>query len=203
MSRRHRAEKREVLPDPKFGDTIVTKFMNVLMIDGKKSAAEKIVYGAFDRISGRTGQEGVQVFHEALENVRPQVEVRSRRVGGATYQVPVEVRSERAQALAIRWLIGASRNRSENTMTDRLANELLDAASSRGAAIKKREDTHRMAEANKAFSHYRWYFFLGWVNPTRHSQATRNRHNVTQYSFRSLPQRRHYGPHRRGQNHDD
>ena len=156
MSRRHRAEKREVLPDPKFGDIIVTKFMNVLMIDGKKSAAEKIVYGAFDRISGRTGQEGVQVFHEALENVRPQVEVRSRRVGGATYQVPVEVRSERAQALAIRWLISASRNRSENTMTDRLANELLDAASSRGAAIKKREDTHRMAEANRAFSHYRW-----------------------------------------------
>ena len=156
MSRRHRAEKREVLPDPKFGDQIVTKFMNVLMVDGKKSAAEKIVYGAFDRISGRTGLEGVQVFHEALENVRPQVEVRSRQVGGATYQVPVEVRTERAQALAIRWLIGASRNRSENTMTDRLANELLDAASSRGAAIKKREDTHRMAEANRAFAHYRY-----------------------------------------------
>ena len=156
MSRRHRAEKREVLPDPKFGDTIVTKFMNVLMIDGKKSAAEKIVYGAFDRISGRTGQEGVQVFHEALENVRPQVEVRSRRVGGATYQVPMEVRSERAQALAIRWLIAAARGRSEKTMVDRLANEMVDAMNNRGSAVKKREDTHKMAEANRAFSHYRW-----------------------------------------------
>ena len=156
MSRRHRAEKREVLPDPKFGDQIVTKFMNVLMIDGKKSAAEKIVYGAFDRISGRTGQEGVQVFHEALENVRPQVEVRSRRVGGATYQVPVEVRPERAQALAIRWLIDSSRKRGETTMVDRLSGELMDAANNRGNAVKKREDTHKMAEANRAFSHYRW-----------------------------------------------
>ena len=156
MSRRHRAEKREVLPDPKFGDQIVTKFMNVLMVDGKKSAAEKIVYGAFDRISGRTGQEGVQVVHEALENVRPQVEVRSRRVGGATYQVPVEVRPERREALAIRWLIKASRSRNENTMEERLAGELLDAVNSRGSAVKKREDTHKMADANKAFSHYRW-----------------------------------------------
>ena len=156
MSRRHRAEKREVLPDPKFGDIIVTKFMNVLMIDGKKSAAEKIVYGAFDRISGRTGQEGVQVFHEALENVRPQVEVRSRRVGGATYQVPVEVRTERRQALAIRWLAAAAAGRNENTMRERLAGELMDASQGRGNAVKKREDTHRMADANKAFSHYRW-----------------------------------------------
>ena len=156
MSRRHRAEKRPVLPDPKFKDTVVSKFMSCLMYDGKRSVAERIVYGAFDRIESKSGNEPVKVFHDALENVRPHLEVRSRRVGGATYQVPVEVRSERAQALAIRWLISASRNRSENTMTDRLANELLDAASSRGAAIKKREDTHRMAEANKAFSHYRW-----------------------------------------------
>ena len=156
MSRRHRAEKRPVLPDAKYKDTVVSKFMSCLMHDGKRSVAEKIVYGAFDRIQTKLGNEPVKVFHDALENVRPNLEVRSRRVGGATYQVPVEVRAERAQALAIRWLISASRNRSENTMTDRLANELLDAASSRGAAIKKREDTHRMAEANKAFSHYRW-----------------------------------------------
>ena len=156
MSRRHRAEKREVLPDPKFGDLIVTKFMNVLMIDGKKSAAEKIVYGAFDRISGRTGQEGVQVFHEALENVRPQVEVRSRRVGGATYRVPVEVRPSRRQALAMRWLVDAARRRGEKTMVQRLAGEMLDAAEGKGSAVKKREDVHRMAEANKAFSHYRF-----------------------------------------------
>ena len=156
MSRRHRAEKREVLPDAKFGDRIVTKFMNNLMYDGKKSVAEGIVYGAFDRIEGRTSQDPIRVFHEALDNVRPEVEVRSRRVGGAIYQVPVEVRSERAQALAIRWLISAARSRSENTMVDRLAGELMDASNSRGTAIKKREDTHRMAEANKAFSHYRW-----------------------------------------------
>ena len=156
MSRRRRAEKREILPDAKYGDVVLSKFMNVLMYDGKKSVAEGIVYGAFDRIEQRISQDPIRVFHEALDNVRPEVEVRSRRVGGATYQVPVEVRPDRAQALAIRWLIGAARGRSENTMKDRLAGELMDAANSRGVAIKKREDTHRMAEANKAFSHYRW-----------------------------------------------
>ena len=156
MSRRHRAEKREILPDPKFGDTTLAKFMNSVMVDGKKSVAESIVYGALDRIQGKTGQDPVRMFHEALTNVRPAIEVRSRRVGGATYQVPVEVRPERGQALAFRWLISSSRGRSENTMVDRLSNELLDAANNRGAAVKKREDTHRMAEANRAFSHYRW-----------------------------------------------
>lgn len=156
MSRRHRAEKREINPDPKFGDLVVTKFMNSLMVDGKKSAAERIVYGAFDAVEARTKQDPVEVFHQALDNVRPAVEVRSRRVGGATYQVPVEVRSERQQALAIRWLIGAARNRGENTMVDRLSGELLDALNGRGQAVKKREDTHRMADANRAFSHYRW-----------------------------------------------
>jgi small subunit ribosomal protein S7 len=156
MSRRRRAEKREVLPDAKYGDRVLTKFMNCLMLDGKKSAAEKIVYGALDRIENRTKNDPVQVFHDALGNVKPHLEVRSRRVGGATYQVPVEVRSDRAQALAIRWLISAARARSENTMTERLSGELMDAASQRGTAVKKREDTHRMAEANKAFSHYRW-----------------------------------------------
>ncbi|MCF4098685.1 MULTISPECIES: 30S ribosomal protein S7 [Maritalea] len=156
MSRRHRAEKREINPDPKFGDLVVTKFMNSLMVDGKKSVAERIVYGAFDAVEARTKQDPVEVFHQALDNVRPAVEVRSRRVGGATYQVPVEVRSERQQALAIRWLIGAARNRGENTMVDRLSGELLDALNGRGQAVKKREDTHRMADANRAFSHYRW-----------------------------------------------
>jgi small subunit ribosomal protein S7 len=156
MSRRHRAEKREILPDPKFGDVVISKFMNNLMYDGKKSAAEGIVYGAFDLVSSRGGNDPVNVFHDALGNVRPEVEVRSRRVGGATYQVPVEVRSERAQALGIRWLIQAARSRSELTMTQRLAGELMDASNNRGAAVKKREDTHRMAEANRAFSHYRW-----------------------------------------------
>ena len=156
MSRRHRAEKRDVLPDAKFKDQVVSKFMSCLMYAGKRSTAETIVYGAFEKIEARTGQQPVTVFHEALNNVRPNVEVRSRRVGGATYQVPVEVRAERAQALAIRWTIEAARKRSENTMVDRLSGELLDAANSRGAAVKKREDTHRMAEANKAFSHYRW-----------------------------------------------
>ncbi len=156
MSRRHAAEKREVLPDPKFSDLVVTKFINCLMLDGKKSAAERIVYGAFDVIEQKTGNNPVKVFHEALDNVKPTIEVRSRRVGGATYQVPVEVRIDRRQALAIRWLIELSRNRSENTMKERLSGELLDAANNRGAAVKKREDTHRMAEANKAFSHYRW-----------------------------------------------
>ena len=156
MSRRHRAEKREVLPDAKFGDRVLTKFMNNLMYDGKKSAAEGIVYGAMDRVEDRLKRVPVEVFHEALDNIKPSVEVRSRRVGGATYQVPVEVRPERREALAIRWLITACRGRNENTMEERLAGELLDAVQSRGAAVKKREDTHKMADANKAFSHYRW-----------------------------------------------
>jgi len=156
MSRRHRAEKREINPDPKFGDIVVTKFMNSIMYDGKKSTAERIVYGAFDVVENKTRENPIEVFHAALENVMPQVEVRSRRVGGATYQVPVEVRNERRQALAIRWLISAARNRNETTMVDRLSGELLDAANNRGTAVKKREDTHRMADANRAFSHYRW-----------------------------------------------
>jgi len=156
MSRRRAAERREVLPDAKFGDTTLTRFMNSLMYSGKKSAAESIIYGAFDAIQKRTGQDPIKIFHGALDNVRPAVEVRSRRVGGATYQVPVEVRADRGQALAIRWLIAAARGRSENTMTDRLSAELLEAANNRGGAVKKREDTHRMAEANRAFSHYRW-----------------------------------------------
>jgi small subunit ribosomal protein S7 len=156
MSRRHRAEKREINPDPKFGDLILSKFMNNLMSAGKKSVAEQIVYGAFDRIQSKAKQDPLSVFHQALDNVSPSIEVRSRRVGGATYQVPVEVRPERRQALAIRWLITAARGRNENTMVDRLSGELMDAANSRGTAVKKREDTHRMAEANRAFSHYRW-----------------------------------------------
>ena len=156
MSRRHRAEKREILPDPKFGDLVLSKFTNSLMYHGKKSAAEQIVYGAMDLIEKKTSTDPLKVFHEALDNVKPSIEVRPRRVGGATYQVPVEVRSDRRQALAIRWLIDHARKRSENTMTERLSGELLDAANNRGAAVKKREDTHRMAEANKAFSHYRW-----------------------------------------------
>ena len=182
MSRRHAAEKRTILPDPRFGDLILSKFMNNIMLDGKKSAAEKIVYGALDIMeekgqgiatddtgedgegstsaagsaSGAAGSKGLAIFKKALKKVRPQLEVRSRRVGGATYQVPVEVRSERALALAIRWLIGAARKRSENTMIERLAGELLDAANDRGSAVKKRDDTHKMAEANKAFAHYRW-----------------------------------------------
>ena len=156
MSRRRSADKRKINPDPQFGDLVVAKFMNCLMQDGKKSAAEAIVYGAFEKIKGKTSQDPLRVFHEALDNIKPGVEVRSRRVGGATYQVPVEVRTDRRQALAIRWLIGAARGRNENTMVDRLSGELLDAANSRGVAVKKREDTHRMAEANRAFSHYRW-----------------------------------------------
>jgi small subunit ribosomal protein S7 len=156
MSRRHAAEKRQVLPDAKFGDTVVTKFMNNLMVDGKKSVAERIVYSAFDRVQTRLKKLPVDVFHEALENVKPSVEVRSRRVGGATYQVPVEVRPTRREALAIRWLITAAKNRNENTMEERLAGELMDAVQGRGTAVKKREDTHKMADANKAFSHYRW-----------------------------------------------
>ncbi len=156
MSRRRAAEKREVLPDPKFGDLVVSKFMNTLMLNGKKSTAEGILYGAFDQMQGRAGSDPLTTFHEALENIKPTLEVRSRRVGGATYQVPVEVRNDRRQALAIRWLISAARARSENTMTERLSGEILDASNNRGAAVKKREDTHRMAEANKAFAHYRW-----------------------------------------------
>ncbi|MBL4612931.1 MAG: 30S ribosomal protein S7 [Emcibacter sp.] len=156
MSRRHAAEKRKVLPDPKFGDMILTKFINNLMVDGKKSTAERIVYGALDIVKAKAGQDPIEVFHQSLANIKPAVEVKSRRVGGATYQVPIEVRSERGQALAIRWLIDMSRKRNENTMTERLAGELLDALNNRGASVKKREDTHKMADANKAFSHYRW-----------------------------------------------
>jgi small subunit ribosomal protein S7 len=156
MSRRHRAERREVLPDPKFGNMVVSKFMNSIMYAGKKSAAESSVYGAFDIIEGKTKQSPVTVFEQALDNVMPTIEVRSRRVGGATYQVPVEVRSDRRQALGIRWLITAARDRNEKTMTERLSAELLDASNNRGNAVKKREDTHRMAEANRAFAHYRW-----------------------------------------------
>ena len=156
MSRRHRADKREVIPDPKYHNDVVTKFMNSVMHDGKKSVAEKIVYGAFDLIDDRTKQDPLTVFRSALDNVMPAIEVRSRRVGGATYQVPVEVRIDRRQALAIRWLLGAARGRNEKTMTEKLSGELLDAANNRGNAVKKREDTHRMAEANRAFSHYRW-----------------------------------------------
>ena len=156
MSRRRRPEKRVILPDPKFGDQILSKFMNNLMLDGKKSVAEGIVYGAMVTMETKSKGNPILLFHDALDNVKPQIEVRSRRVGGATYQVPVEVRPERAQALAIRWLITAARNRSETTMAARLSAELLDAANNRGNAVKKREDTHRMADANRAFSHYRW-----------------------------------------------
>jgi small subunit ribosomal protein S7 len=156
MSRRHKAEKREVNPDPKFGDLVLTKFMNAVMEQGKKSVAEQIVYGALERMEQKAKSDPIVMFRSALENVMPAVEVRSRRVGGATYQVPVEVRNERRQALAIRWIIIAARARNENTMVERLSGELLDAASNRGTAVKKREDTHKMAEANRAFSHYRW-----------------------------------------------
>lgn len=156
MSRRHRAEKREVLPDAKYGDTVLTKFINSLMYQGKKSVAEGIIYDAFETVERKIGRSPVEVFHGALDNIKPNIEVRSRRVGGATYQVPVEVRNERRQALAIRWLINAARARNENTMVERLSGELLDAVNNRGAAVKKREDTHRMADANRAFSHYRW-----------------------------------------------
>ncbi|PSJ49832.1 30S ribosomal protein S7 [Kumtagia ephedrae] len=156
MSRRHSADKREINPDPKFGDLVVTKFMNAIMYDGKKSVAETIVYSALEQVRAKSKQEPVIVFKQALDNVAPHVEVRSRRVGGATYQVPVDVRPERRQALAIRWLITAARNRNETTMVDRLSGELMDAANNRGTAVKKREDTHKMAEANRAFAHYRW-----------------------------------------------
>jgi small subunit ribosomal protein S7 len=156
MPRRREVAKRVILPDPKFHDRLVAKFINGLMLDGKKSTAEQIVYGAFDLIEARTGGEPVEVFKKAIENVRPTVEVKSRRVGGSTYQVPVEVRSERRNALAIRWIVSYARGRGEKTMQERLAAEFMDAAGNRGAAVKKREDTHRMAEANKAFAHYRW-----------------------------------------------
>ena len=178
MSRRHRAEKREILPDPKFGDIVLSKFINNVMYGGKKTAAEHIVYGAIDILEKKGANEnkkdesdesssedgdaisyksqGLRLFHNALKNVRPKLEVRSRRVGGATYQVPVEVRPDRAVALSMRWLIEAARKRSENTMVDRMANELFDAANERGNAMKKKDDTHKMADANKAFAHYRW-----------------------------------------------
>jgi small subunit ribosomal protein S7 len=156
MARRRRAERREIVPDAKYGDFVLAKFMNSLMYHGKKAAAERIIYGAFDSIQSKTKQEPLQLFHEALRNVSPALEVRSRRVGGATYQVPVEVRQDRSRALAIRWIINAARSRNEPTMTGRLSGEILDAANNRGSAVKKREDTHKMAEANRAFSHYRW-----------------------------------------------
>ena len=156
MSRRHSADKREILPDPKFGNVVVTKLMNSIMYAGKKSVAEGIVYGAFETIEGKTKANPLTVFQQALDNVMPSIEVRSRRVGGATYQVPVEVRTSRRQALGLRWIIEAARGRNEKTMTERLSAELLDASNNRGNAVKKREDTHRMAEANRAFSHYRW-----------------------------------------------
>jgi small subunit ribosomal protein S7 len=156
MARRRAAEKREVLPDPKYGDQVLTKFMNAVMLDGKKSAAERIVYGAMDKMQARAARDPLGMFHAALDNVKPTLEVRSRRVGGATYQVPIEVRPSRRLTLAIRWIIEVARKRSEKSMVDRLAAELMDAANARGAAFKKREDTLRMAEANRAFSHYRW-----------------------------------------------
>ena len=156
MARRRRPEKRIILPDPKYGDEVLSKFMNSVMLDGKKAVAELIVYGAMETVEQRAKREPIGVFHDALNNIKPGIEVRSRRVGGATYQVPVEVRTERRQALAIRWLIQAARSRNDRTMIERLSAELLDAANNRGNAVKKREDTHRMAEANRAFSHYRW-----------------------------------------------
>lgn len=159
MSRRGSAPKRVILPDPKHGSELLAKFMNMLMNDGKKSVAEKVIYGALDRIAEKkssTDEQAIELLEQALENVKPQVEVKSRRVGGATYQVPVEVRLVRRQTLAMRWIIDAARKRSEKSMAHRLANELMDAADNRGAAAKKREDTHRMAEANKAFAHFRW-----------------------------------------------
>ena len=156
MSRRRRAEKREILPDPKFKDLVLSKFMNNLMLDGKKSVSEKIVYGAFDEIENKMKRPPLEVFHEALDNIKPAVEVRSRRVGGATYQVPVEVKSKRAQALALRWIMDATRKRKNKTMADKLYAEIIDASQNKGSAIKKREDTHKMAESNKAFAHFRW-----------------------------------------------
>ncbi|MCP5071614.1 MAG: 30S ribosomal protein S7 [bacterium] len=156
MPRRREVPKREVLPDPKYADQMVTRFMNIIMLDGKKSTAERILYGAFDQIEQKTRNDPLAMFRRALDNVRPRVEVKSRRVGGATYQVPIEVRPERATSLAMRWLVGSARSRGGKSMKDKLANELIDAANEQGEAVKKREDTHRMADANKAFSHYRW-----------------------------------------------
>ena len=156
MARRRVAARREILPDPKFGSVLLTKFVNMIMTDGKKSVAERIIYGALDQIAGKKGGDPIDALEAAMENVRPMVEVKSRRVGGATYQVPVEVRSVRRDSLAMRWIIDAARKRSEKSMAMRLAGELMDASEQRGSAVKKREDTHRMAEANKAFSHYRW-----------------------------------------------
>ena len=156
MPRRREVEKRPTQPDPKYGDRMVGRFMNVIMLDGKKSTAERIIYGAFDMIESKTRNDPLSMFRRALDNVRPRIEVKSRRVGGATYQVPIEVRPERATSLAMRWLIQSARSRDGKSMRDRLANELIDAANERGEAVKKREDTHRMADANKAFSHYRW-----------------------------------------------
>ena len=156
MSRKRKAPVRKVYPDPKFHSEVVSKFINSIMYDGKRSTAEKILYDALDKIKSKNNEDPLKIFNTAISNVKPNLECRSRRVGGATYQVPVEVRSDRALALAIRWLINSSRNRSENSMTERLSGELIDASSNRGASVKKREDTHKMAEANKAFSHYRW-----------------------------------------------
>jgi small subunit ribosomal protein S7 len=156
MPRRREVPKRPVLPDPKYGEPVITKFMNNLMQDGKKSTAEGIVYGAFEVILDRTREDPIKVFKRAIENVKPMVEVKSRRVGGSTYQVPIEVRPRRQEALAMRWIISYARNRGGRTMRDKLANELIEASHGRGNAVKKKEDTHRMAEANKAFSHYRW-----------------------------------------------
>ena len=156
MPRRREVAKRTILPDPKFNDRLLAKFMNSVMINGKKSTAEGIVYGAFDLIAERTGEEPLEIFRKALENIRPMLEVKSRRVGGSTYQVPIEVRPERRNALAFRWLISYARGRGEKTMVERLAGEFIDAAANRGAAVKKKEDTHRMADSNKAFAHYRW-----------------------------------------------
>lgn len=156
MSRRHAAQKRVNLPDPKHNDLVMTKFINCLMYDGKKSIAEKIFYDALDVLATKSQKNPLEAFNEALENVKPAVEVKARRMGGSTYQVPIEVRGERATALAIRWIVGLARKRNEKTMTERLANEMLDALNGRGSAVKKREDTHKMAEANRAFAHYRW-----------------------------------------------
>jgi small subunit ribosomal protein S7 len=156
MPRRRVVQKRQTLPDPKFGDRLVGRFTNVIMVDGKKSTAERAVYGAFRVIESKTRNDPLAMFRRALDNVRPRVEVKSRRVGGATYQVPIEVRPERATSLAMRWIVHCARTRQGRSMSDKLANELIDAANERGEAVKKKEDTHRMADANKAFSHYRW-----------------------------------------------
>lgn len=156
MSRKHKAEQREVLPDPRFGDILVTKTINMFMYDGKKSTAEAIFYGAIDIVEKKVGEEGIKVFKKAINNIKPAVEVKSRRIGGATYQVPVEVRPNRKQSLALRWLVAYSRDRSGKSMIDRLADEIIDAANNRGGAVKKREDVYKMAEANKAFAHLKW-----------------------------------------------